>query len=165
MKSSDKPPVAWSLQSRNLIIAWLANMTSKYKDIIFEVKDRIGIIKVRLLNPHLPAQEWGWFDMQFNRPKSLNAFGGKIISETLSAIRELNEHPDTVFTVLTGEGRFFSAGADVMGSLYLPSQRWHKTYIYAQEVSSLTATKYDSVVEKKLAYLAGFMPGKNLASS
>lgn len=25
----------------------------------------------------------------------------------------LNEHPDTIFTVLTGEGRFFSAGADV----------------------------------------------------
>jgi len=35
------------------------------------------------------------------------------MSETISAIRELNEHPDTVFTVLTGEGRFFSAGADV----------------------------------------------------
>jgi peroxisomal 3,2-trans-enoyl-CoA isomerase len=27
----------------------------------------------------------------------------------------LNEHPDTIFTVLTGEGRFFSAGADVKG--------------------------------------------------
>ncbi len=37
------------------------------------------------------------------------------MQETVSAIRELNEHPDTVFTVLTGEGRFFSAGADVRG--------------------------------------------------
>lgn len=27
----------------------------------------------------------------------------------------LNTHPDTIFTVLTGEGRFFSAGADVKG--------------------------------------------------
>jgi len=60
-----------------------------------------------------------------NRPKSLNAFGGKLMQETISAIRELNEHPDTVFTVLTGEGRFFSAGADVRGSSsasYLGSQ-------------------------------------------
>jgi enoyl-CoA hydratase/carnithine racemase len=68
----------------------------KYNDIIFEVVGQIGIIK-------------------FNRPKSLNSFGGKLMVETISAIRELNEHPDTVFTVLTGEGRFFSSGADVKG--------------------------------------------------
>jgi len=37
------------------------------------------------------------------------------MAETISALRELNEHPDTVFTVLTGVGRFFSAGADVKG--------------------------------------------------
>jgi len=35
--------------------------------------------------------------------------------ETIAAIRDFNEDPDTVFTVLTGEGRFFSAGADVRG--------------------------------------------------
>jgi peroxisomal 3,2-trans-enoyl-CoA isomerase len=35
--------------------------------------------------------------------------------DTLHAVRELEEHPNTVFTVLTGEGRFFSAGADVRG--------------------------------------------------
>ena len=68
--------------------------SSKYQDIIVEVVGRIGIIK-------------------FNRPKTLNAFGGKLMVETIAALRELNEHPDTVFTVLTGEGRFFSAGADV----------------------------------------------------
>ncbi|KIW93205.1 uncharacterized protein Z519_05810 [Cladophialophora bantiana CBS 173.52] len=66
----------------------------KYTDIIFEIKGKIGIIK-------------------FNRPKSLNAFGGSLLGDTVSALRELNEHPDTVFTVLTGEGRFFSSGADV----------------------------------------------------
>lgn len=53
---------------------------------------------------------------QFNRPKSLNAFGGNLMAETIAAIRVLNEHPETVFTVLTGEGRFFSAGADVRGT-------------------------------------------------
>lgn len=81
--------------------------------------------------------------------------------ETISALRELNEHPDTVFTVLTGEGRFFSAGADVRGAFQFPSQIWHEAYKRVPEVGSLTATKYDSVAEKKLAYLARFMPGKN----
>lgn len=33
--------------------------------------------------------------------------------DTIAAFRELDNHPDTIFTVLTGEGRFFSAGADV----------------------------------------------------
>jgi Delta3-Delta2-enoyl-CoA isomerase len=70
--------------------------SNKYNDIVFEVIGQIGIIK-------------------FNRPKSLNSFGGKLMVETITALRELNEHPDTVFTVLTGEGRFFSAGADVKG--------------------------------------------------
>ena len=68
----------------------------KYTDIILEVTGQIGVIK-------------------FNRPKSLNAFGGSLMADTVAAIRELNEHPTTVFTVLTGEGRFFSAGADVKG--------------------------------------------------
>lgn len=52
---------------------------------------------------------------QLNRPKSLNAFGGKLLVETLNAVLELNDDPDTIFTVLTGEGRFFSAGADIRG--------------------------------------------------
>jgi peroxisomal 3,2-trans-enoyl-CoA isomerase len=38
-----------------------------------------------------------------------------LLLDIVSALRELNEHPDTVFTVLTGEGRFFSSGADVKG--------------------------------------------------
>lgn len=50
---------------------------------------------------------------QFNRPQALNSLGGSLVPETIAALRELNEHPDTVFTVLTGEGRFFCAGADV----------------------------------------------------
>ena len=53
--------------------------------------------------------------LQLNRPKSLNAFGGTLILDVIAGLRELNEHPTTVFTVLTGEGRFFSSGADVKG--------------------------------------------------
>lgn len=76
----------------------------KYTDIIVEVTGQIGIIK-------------------FNRPKSLNSFGGNLMVDTVAALRELNEHPNTVFTVLTGEGRFFSAGADVKGMFESPMYR------------------------------------------
>jgi peroxisomal 3,2-trans-enoyl-CoA isomerase len=67
-----------------------------YQDIIVEITGQIGTVK-------------------FNRPKALNSFGGLLINETVDALRKLNEHPHTIFTVLTGEGRFFSAGADVKG--------------------------------------------------
>lgn len=50
---------------------------------------------------------------QFNRPKQLNSFGGTMIADTINALRELDDHPDTTFTVITGEGRFFASGADV----------------------------------------------------
>ncbi|KUJ12324.1 peroxisomal d3,d2-enoyl-CoA isomerase-like protein [Mollisia scopiformis] len=93
--------------------------SQKFNDIIFEISGQIGTIK-------------------FNRPKSLNAFGGNLMGETVAAIRELNDHPTTVFTVLTGEGRFFSAGADVRGS-GLDTQDTHA-----------------NAAEKKIAFLARF---------
>ena len=36
-----------------------------------------------------------------------------MLTETVDALRILNDHPDTTFTVITGEGRFFSSGANV----------------------------------------------------
>jgi peroxisomal 3,2-trans-enoyl-CoA isomerase len=50
-----------------------------------------------------------------NRPKQLNSFGGNLMGDVIAGLRELDNHPETVFTVITGEGRFFSAGADVKG--------------------------------------------------
>ncbi|KXS22480.1 ClpP/crotonase [Gonapodya prolifera JEL478] len=51
--------------------------------------------------------------IKWNRPKSLNAFGGQLIPETAQALRDADADPNVVFTVLTGEGRFLSSGADV----------------------------------------------------
>lgn len=91
----------------------------RFQDIELEIKGKIGIIK-------------------FNRPKALNSFGGKLLVETITAIRELNSNPDTIFTVLTGNGRFFSAGADVKAEAgqHQPS--------------------YANDAEKKLTFLARF---------
>lgn len=40
-----------------------------------------------------------------------------MLIDLAAALRELDNHPDTIFTVISGEGRFFSAGADVKGVL------------------------------------------------
>lgn len=59
--------------------------------------------------------------IQLNRPKQLNSFGGSLVEDTIAALRELDNHPDTTFTVITGEGRFFASGADVTGIANTPS--------------------------------------------
>ncbi|KAF3384748.1 Enoyl-CoA delta isomerase 3, peroxisomal [Penicillium rolfsii] len=64
----------------------------------------------------MPSYQYTDIKVEFNRPQSLNSFGGNLLVDTLHAVKELDEDPETVFTVLTGEGRFFSAGADVRGS-------------------------------------------------
>ncbi|KAF2823460.1 peroxisomal d3,d2-enoyl-CoA isomeras-like protein [Ophiobolus disseminans] len=95
-------------------------MADQYPDIKFEIKGQIGIIK-------------------FNRPSSLNSFGGSLIPSVIAALRDLNNHPSTIFTVLTGEGRFFSAGADV------------------KAISPDDApTSFRNAAEKKLSYLGRF---------
>jgi len=102
----------------------------KYTDVIVEIKGQIGIIK-------------------FNRPKALNSFGGSLMIDTIAALRELDEHPTTIFTVLTGEGRFFSAGADVkaVGSRESETQ------------------EYDNPAQKKVAFLSRFAPALEMMRS
>lgn len=62
-----------------------------------------------------------------------------MVMDTIAAIRELNEHPDTIFTVLTGEGRFFSAGADVRGK--------HSSYGLVEKADERYQGLLDSVLE------------------
>ncbi|KAL4942184.1 hypothetical protein BDV06DRAFT_222440 [Aspergillus oleicola] len=76
-------------------------MATTYKHLILTIQDQIGVIKL-------------------NRPEILNAWDEPMLGEMIAAFRELNEHSTTVFTVLTGEGRFFSAGADIRDGLTLP---------------------------------------------
>ncbi|KAL4925199.1 enoyl-CoA hydratase/isomerase family protein [Aspergillus undulatus] len=76
-------------------------MPQTYTHLILDIHDQIGVIKL-------------------NRPEVLNAWNETLLGDMVAAFRELNEHPRTVFTVLTGEGRFFSAGADIRDGLAKP---------------------------------------------
>ncbi|RAL02728.1 dodecenoyl-CoA isomerase [Aspergillus ibericus CBS 121593] len=48
-----------------------------------------------------------------NRPKKLNALDADLYYLLGERLREVDKRPDIFITVLTGSGRFFSAGADV----------------------------------------------------
>ncbi|OAL20339.1 hypothetical protein AYO22_09051 [Fonsecaea multimorphosa] len=95
----------------------------RYTDVVFSIQDRIGVIK-------------------FNRPRSLNSFGGNMMMDLATALRELNEHPDTVFTMITGEGRFFSSGADILAKTGLHND------IHGDNV------EFPSLAAKKIAMMA-----------
>lgn len=50
-----------------------------------------------------------------NKPKRLNAMTIDMYKQLGNILREIATHDEVVATVITGNGRFFSAGADVMG--------------------------------------------------
>lgn len=101
--------------------------------------------------------------LQLNRPDSLNAFTQDMLTEALNAVRELNEHPDTVFTVLTGEGRFFSAGADIRGEKI--DSVAHEVYINTKTGSPLLQTQaHDSKAHAKLGYSRGLLAGEDIST-
>lgn len=86
--------------------------------------------------------------------------------EVIAAIRELNEHPSTVFTVLTGEGRFFSAGADVRGRNLTESPKTRRKADDMHTGSGLEASpQFANAAEKKLSFLTRFAPGKLFANT
>src|SRR4051812_45677966 len=49
-----------------------------------------------------------------DRPDALNAFNEALYDATTEALLEAGESPDVAVTVITGTGRSFSAGTDVL---------------------------------------------------
>ncbi|MCK9495150.1 MAG: enoyl-CoA hydratase/isomerase family protein [Dehalococcoidia bacterium] len=70
--------------------------THPYTDITVEQRGRVAIVRL-------------------NRPDTLNAFGGTMVTELSDYVRSLNQGAyDTRAVVITGEGRAFSAGGNVL---------------------------------------------------
>jgi len=68
----------------------------KYKNLIVEIKDGIGILKI-------------------NRPKALNALNSETLNEIKQAGEMLNGNKDVNVVIVTGEGdKAFVAGADIL---------------------------------------------------
>jgi len=68
-----------------------------YECIVYEVKERVGIIKL-------------------NRPRVLNAMNRQLWMEMQDALEIVKQDPDIKVLIVTGEGRAFSTGADLKDS-------------------------------------------------
>jgi enoyl-CoA hydratase len=68
---------------------------SNYNNLIFEKQDNIGVLKI-------------------NRPKAMNALNTETICELSQIIDEINLNQDIKVLVVTGEGKAFVAGADIV---------------------------------------------------
>ncbi len=66
----------------------------KFETILFEQKDRLGIITL-------------------NRPEVMNAFNNIMIGELRKALEEINRNEDIGVLIVTGAGKAFQAGADI----------------------------------------------------
>jgi Delta3-Delta2-enoyl-CoA isomerase len=116
----------------------------KFNDVIVSITNGVGTIKL-------------------NRPKALNSFGGTLMLDIVGGLRYLNNHPDTYFTVITGEGRFFSSGADVKatgGRPSNPNMADHEKKVAFTSQYSLAVELLRSLIDhKKVLVLALNGPG------
>ena len=86
----------------------------------------------------------------------MNAFGDNLGDEVIAGLRELNEHPDTVFTVLTGKGRFFSSGADVRGKAFAIADMAHNRSNVCPGGIPTSTSSSASDAQKKVTSLVRF---------
>ena len=95
-----------------------------YKNLILEINDGIGIIKI-------------------NRPKALNALNSETLVEIKDAAQKLSSDPDVRVVIVTGEGdKAFVAGADILEMKDLDaiegmafSQRGHEAFAVLENMS------------------------------
>ena len=72
-----------------------------YQDILYGVEDGVATIR-------------------FNRPQALNAMTLRLLEETRDAFARCADDQQVRAVVLTGEGRAFSSGADLVANMSAP---------------------------------------------
>src|SRR5919199_4183611 len=95
------------------------NATSKYRDILYEVKDQVAWITI-------------------NRPRVLNAFREQTLDEMIDALKSTREDPSIVCAVVTGAGdKAFSAGG---GFFALKRPNFTNPYMWNDRMLGLAMT-------------------------
>jgi enoyl-CoA hydratase len=107
-----------------------------YECIIYEKKDKIGLIKL-------------------NRPKVLNAMNHKLWIEMQKALDVVKQDHEIKALIITGEGRAFSTGADLKDSKDRSIEDY-RTYLEALQEASRKIIKFEKPV---IAAINGYALG------
>jgi len=87
--------------------------------VIYEVKDHLAYITM-------------------NRPEKLNAINQEVREELFSALRDVKSNPEVWVTIITGVGRAFSTGGDLVGYAQKHIESEDETadalYVYLSEI-------------------------------
>ena len=98
----------------------------------YEIRDKVGYVA-------------------FNRPDKLNAIDGEMRNEIWRVLHDVNENPDVWMAVLTGRGRAFSVGHDLVAM----SGRGDE--LYEDEISTEDLYVYQTQIYKPIiASINGF---------
>ncbi len=73
--------------------------------------------------------------LTFSQPARLNGWTAPLLAELLGALHRLNHAPDTRVLILTGEGRYYSAGVNLGGTLRLDHPRTLHQFIVTHNQS------------------------------
>src|SRR5690606_7335637 len=79
----------------------LSMNSMNYQDILYDIEDGVATIR-------------------FNRPQALNAMTLRMLEETRDAFAQCASDVQVRAVVLTGEGRAFSSGADLVANVKTP---------------------------------------------
>jgi len=121
-----------------------------YDCIIYEKKDKIGLIKL-------------------NRPKVLNAMNRQLWIEMQDALETVKQDNDIKALIITGEGRAFSTGADLKEKITgytLSPCRKHQGRSYGlknQPLQPLTVTRWVPVMSLPWPVISGLRLKKRLS--
>ena len=86
-----------------------------YKNLLFEQQGKIGILKI-------------------NRPKVLNALNEEVLQEIDSLLDEVTSNKSLRILIITGEGRAFVAGADILAMSKMTQLEAREFVLFGQRV-------------------------------
>jgi len=108
----------------------------EYKNILFEVKEKIGYVTI-------------------NRPDALNALNTEVLSELTDVFNRIDKDENVGIAIVTGMGRAFVAGADIAQMRDLNGIEGRDMTIQGQEVMNLI----ESINKPVIAAVNGFALG------
>lgn len=116
----------------------------EYKFVKYEVSDRIGYVTI-------------------SRPEALNALNDDVIVELKDVFRQINDDIEVRVAIVTGEGKAFIAGADIVSMRDMPRDEGRFMSMRGQELMAMIEENSKPVIAAINGYSLG--GGNELAMS